>query len=110
MKTIQIEKQGEHHLIRLNRPKANAINHPMVLDLQDAFWQLQTDPDCKGVLLTGREQFFSAGLDVMELYDYSPDELSSFWRSFSALIRQMAGFSKPLVCAINGHSPAGNLL
>jgi enoyl-CoA hydratase/carnithine racemase len=107
MNTLSIEKAGQLKLIRLNRGKANAINQEMVHELHESFWQLQNDQTCKGVLLTGRENFFSAGLDVVELYRYSEDELLNFWRSFSALIRLMVGFPKPLISAINGHSPAG---
>ena len=82
MNTLSIEKAGQLKLIRLNRGKANAINQEMVHELHESFWQLQNDQTCKGVLLTGRENFFSAGLDVVELYRYSEDELLNFWRSF----------------------------
>ncbi len=107
MKTIQLEKRERYTIVQLNRGKVNAINHAMVKELTMAFIELQQDDAVEGVILTGIPHFFSAGLDVIELYGYNETEIKAFFTDFGALHIQMARFPKPLVCAIPGYAPAG---
>ncbi|MFT4973057.1 MAG: 3,2-trans-enoyl-CoA isomerase [Saprospiraceae bacterium] len=100
-------KKNAYTILQLNRPKVNAINHQMVKELQQTFSDLEADDTVHGVILTGTPHFFSAGLDVIELYDYDEPKMRAFMIDFGALHVQMARFAKPLICAINGHSPAG---
>ena len=51
--------------------------------------------------------FFSAGLDLIELYDYDEIKIRKFWIDFLALVSILTSFKKPLISAISGHSPAG---
>lgn len=107
MQTIKITPKSAYTIVQLNRPKVNAINHRMVNELEAAFRALKNDETVQGVILTGMPHFFSAGLDVIELYDYDEAKMRHFMTDFGNLHVQMARFSKPLICAINGHSPAG---
>jgi 3,2-trans-enoyl-CoA isomerase len=107
MQTIKTTPKNAYTILQLNRPKVNAINHQMVQELQATFAELAADDTVQGVILTGTPNFFSAGLDVIELYDYDQAKMRAFMIDFGALHVQMARFPKPLICAINGHSPAG---
>ncbi len=107
MKTIQLEKKEGYTIVQLNRGKVNAINHEMVKELHTTFTQLEKDATVEGVILTGIPHFFSAGLDVIELYGYDADQIAAFFGDFGALHLQMAQFQKPLICAIPGYAPAG---
>jgi Delta3-Delta2-enoyl-CoA isomerase len=107
MQTINTIQHDQHLLISLNRGKANPINMQMVLDLREAFKDLAQNPELKGAILTGQPRYFSAGLDVVELYDYDHATMREFWVQFSALIVDMVSLPKPLIAAISGHSPAG---
>lgn len=107
MNTIKIERKENYAIVQLNRGKVNAINHQMTNELQEAFTGLQSDDSVKGVILTGTPNFFSAGLDVIELYGYDQQQIKSFFTDFGMLHVQMATFTKPLVCAITGYAPAG---
>lgn len=107
MQTIKTTQKQSYTILQLNRPKVNAINHQMVQELQATFAALSADDTVQGVILTGTPNFFSAGLDVIELYDYDRAKMRAFMIDFGALHVQMARFTKPLICAINGHSPAG---
>ncbi len=93
--------------MELNRPKAHAINADMVREMRQAFAELAGSDEVQGVILTSPGTIFSAGLDVVELYEYDEPQIKKFWKSFANLIRDMAAFPKPLVAAINGHAPAG---
>ena len=69
METLNITRKGNYALVQLSRGKANPVNHQMVKDLSATFKSLQEEAEMKGVILTGTPNFFSAGLDVVELYD-----------------------------------------
>lgn len=107
MSTIDIEFKNNFAIVKLNRPKANAINKSLIGDLRETFVKLTESETVKGVILTGQGSIFSAGLDVVELYDYNEDEMNHFWGCFGRLICDMLEFPKPLVAAVNGHAPAG---
>ena len=107
MQTITIEYKKDYAIIQLNRGKVNAIELEMVRELRKAFKDLEANESVRGVILSGKPHYFSAGLDLVELYDYDEAKISSFWKEFLNLSTEMTKFSKPFVCAITGHSPAG---
>jgi len=107
LKTIQRTKKDNYTIVQLNRGKVNAINQQMVSELRETFNDLVKDESVKGVILTGIPNFFSAGLDVIELYGYNEQQIQSFFTDFGSLHVQLVTFPKPLVCAITGYAPAG---
>lgn len=108
MTTIQVTTSEDHFaVISLDRGKANAINSLMLKELTSAVQQIEADNQIKGLILTGKENFFSAGIDLIEVYHYNEAESYDFWSGFLNLQVLLADFKKPLVAAISGHSPAG---
>ena len=107
MNTIKITIKDHLAIITLDRGRSNALNREMITELNDMLTNIATDPNIGGVVITGKESFFSAGLDLIELYHYSETEATSFWNLFLSFSATITAFPKPLVAAINGHSPAG---
>ena len=107
MNTISTSVKDRLAIITLNRGKSNSLNREMVTELSDMLHNIENDENIGGVIITGRENFFSAGLDLIELYHYNEDEAKSFWNLFLNFSAKITSFKKPLVAAINGHSPAG---
>ena len=107
MNTISTSVKDRLAIITLNRGKSNAINREMVSELNAMLYNIENDDNIGGVIITGRENFFSAGLDLIELYHYNEEEIKSFWNLFLEFSAKITSFKKPLVAAINGHSPAG---
>lgn len=107
MKTIEVTIKDRLAVITLNRGKSNALNREMVSELTNMLTHIENDSNIGGVMITGRENFFSAGLDLIELYDYNEEEAKSFWHLFLNFAAKLTAFKKPMVAAINGHSPAG---
>jgi enoyl-CoA hydratase/carnithine racemase len=99
----------EDHIyhILLDRGKSNAIDLIAVDELIEAIDTAEKDPAVEGLILSGKEGFFSAGLDLIALYDYNAEQMRAFWERFLLLLQKFAAFSKPAVAAITGHSPAG---
>jgi 3,2-trans-enoyl-CoA isomerase len=107
MNTIKVTIKDRLSIIKLDRGKSNAINGEMIGELDDILKNIAYDTNIGGVIITGKEQFFSAGLDLIELYHYSEEEAKVFWHKFLNFTATITSFKKPIVAAINGHSPAG---
>lgn len=107
MQTITITRKQRYVILQLNRGKVNAINHAMVKEIRAAFSEFGTDDSIEGVILTGIPNFFSAGLDVIELFGYDKDQITAFFADFGGMFLDMVTFQKPLIAAITGYSPAG---
>lgn len=107
MNTLQITKEENYAIVQLDRGTSNPINTEMLKEIQICFSELAADDSVAGVVLTGKERFFSAGLDVIELYNYDEDQVTELFESLFNAIKTLLAFPKPLVASITGHSPAG---
>ena len=107
MNTVQRIDKKDYVILQLNRGKVNAINHEMILELQEVFRDLENNPEVRGVILTGQPHYFSAGLDLIELFQYDKKQISDFFEVFGALYQQLVRLPKPFISAITGHAPAG---
>ncbi|MFS4493830.1 enoyl-CoA hydratase/isomerase family protein [Maribacter sp. 2308TA10-17] len=107
MNTLEVTYKDEYAIVQMNRGKVNAINFEMVQDLRDIFGKLGANAEVKGVILTGQPHYFSAGLDLIELFQYDQPQMKDFFVSFGALYLELVQFKKPFISAITGHSPAG---
>lgn len=107
---LNISNQDGIAVVTLSRGKVNAINDEVVAELSDALKSLVRDKTVKALVLTGNGKFFSFGLDVPELYNYSPKKMTAFITIFSKLCRDLFLFPRPVVAAVNGHATAGGCL
>lgn len=110
MNTLNINVKENYHIVQLDRGKANVLNQELVNELRQFFRDAEQDDTIGGVVLTGKPHFFSGGVDLLEVYHYAPEEIRHFWGSFLQLATEMLRFSKPLIAAITGHSPAGGCI
>lgn len=110
MNTLQVTIKDRLAIMALNRGKSNPINAEMVKELHTLIHSIYNDDNIGGLIITGKENFFSAGLDLIELYDYDEEQIRAFWKDFLALQAKLVSFKKPMVAAISGHSPAGGCL
>ncbi len=107
MNTINVTRKDSYAIVQLNRGKVNAINHEMVKELRTSIKEISEDGQMGGLILTGIPNFFTAGLDVIELYSYDKDQITNFFEDFAGLFLDLVTFEKPLISAITGYSPAG---
>ncbi len=107
MKTITVTIKDKLAIISFNRPKSNSLNKEMISELHQMLNDIENDPNIGAVIITGKDNFFSAGLDLIELYDYNLEEAKDFWHLFLKFVAKITAFKKPLIAAINGHCPAG---
>lgn len=95
-------------VIRIDHGKANAIDGDLVAFLSTALGRA-VESEKKAVVLTGKDGFFSAGLNLKELPD-TVEGMASFLDDFEALGRTLVELPLPLVVAVNGHAIAGGCI
>lgn len=110
MKTLNIIPKDNYIVLQLDRGKANTLNQAMIDNLRELFQHAKEDVSIGGVVITGKAHFFTAGVDLLEVYNYDSGGTRHFWGSFLKLAAEMLAFPKPLVAAITGHSPAGGCI
>jgi len=107
MQTINITRKKNYAILHLQQGKVNAINHQLVKEVRSAIQAFQEEEAIRGVIIVGQPHYFSAGLDVIELYGLDKKGIQPFFRDFGNLYMELAKFPKPLIAAITGHAPAG---
>ncbi len=104
---LKITQNADIAIVQLNRPKVNAINHEMVLQLSACLDNFIKDDSVRGVILAGLPGVFSGGLDVLDLYPRDQAYMTQFWQDFTDLLHRLFTYPKLIFTAITGHSPAG---
>ncbi|CAI5745706.1 unnamed protein product [Peronospora destructor] len=108
---VLVEKKDKYAILRLNRPPVNSLNTALIQELDATIKKLEDDKSVRGlVLASSNQKVFSAGLDIMEMYQPEPTKLTEFWTSLQDLYLRLYTTSLAAVAAIEGHSPAGGCL
>jgi len=105
---VEILDHGPIREIRLARPPVNALDTELCRALIAAL-NAAVAEGVRGVVLSGNEKVFSAGLDVPHLMSHGNDRdaLQDSWSAFFGATRTLAELRVPVVAALTGHSPAG---
>jgi methylglutaconyl-CoA hydratase len=111
--TLRVTTQAKVTTLSLNRPeKCNALNGPLLQNLQDAFFKAERDPHTRLVLLKGEGNHFCAGADIdwlQQLARASVEENKQDAQQLAALLLQLYSFPKPLVTLVHGSIFGGGL-
>jgi 3,2-trans-enoyl-CoA isomerase len=110
MNTLQLTIQDKLAIITLDRGRSNPMNIEMLTELMTAVNDIEADDKIGGLIITGKENFFSSGVDLIEVFNYNEEQSEDFWTKFLQLQTVLVNFKKPFVAAITGHSPAGGCI
>ena len=107
-----VETSIDQHIAKvvLSRGKANAINEALADELRRSLEELAADADVKAVVLSGKGNFFSFGLDIPEFLKYAKDDFIRFATKFANLYTYIFLYPKPVIAALNGHTVAGGCM
>ena len=96
------------HLLRLECGSANAIDERLLEALTDGLTEA-SETDKRAVVITGYDNYFSAGLNLKGLPD-DRDGMESFIERFEAAHMSILTSPMPIVAAVNGHAVAGGCI
>ena len=92
--------------ITLNRPKVlNALSPDLIRELTTSLAELDASDEIRAVVLTGGPKVFAAGADIADMADRTAVE--QLHRDQTGRWAPLAGFSKPLIAAVNGYALGG---
>jgi len=110
-KTLSIERQSRVATLWMDRPEVfNAFDEQLIDDLQSACAELDADASVRVVVLAGKGRHFSAGADLnwmRRASGYTEEENRADARRFAAMLRRLAGMSKPTIARVQGAALGG---
>jgi 2-(1,2-epoxy-1,2-dihydrophenyl)acetyl-CoA isomerase len=108
---VQLQRQGRIVILTLHNPgKMNAFSQAMRDTLSDILRDLNADPECRAIVLTGGGENFSAGADLSGFHETTVRECRArLKRGGAVLMREMIAGAKPLVAAIEGNAYGAGL-
>ena len=114
LETIIIDKKERIATITLNRPeKLNAMSPELILDLIEAFDDVDKDEDIRVMIITGAGRAFLAGGDVEKdikpLADKSSSDFYAYIKQADKFYKALLEMEKPTIAAINGHAVGAGL-
>ncbi len=96
-------------VIQLDRPKANAITYEVACQLETCLEEIFSS-QAKAIVATGNGNFFSGGLDLREVPEYSAKEQHDFLQVINRVITRLYCCPVPLIGAVNGHAIAAGFI
>ena len=104
---VRVEVSDGIAVIRLDRPKMNALNADIQRRIGEAALQVDQRDDVAAVVLTGGEQVFAAGADIKEMVGLSYADMVRQSVVLQDTFSAVAGIGKPVVAAVNGYALGG---
>jgi enoyl-CoA hydratase/carnithine racemase len=111
--TLIVERDGPVGWLVFNRPDVgNAMDAQMLQELEDAWTELDRDPEVRVIVNTGTGRAFQTGLDVKQLATDKTALREQSRRTRDAALKLTAwhnGIWKPVIAAVNGVCAGGGL-
>ena len=107
---IETEKIENVSIIRLNRPKVNAIDDSMLDILSENLSKAEKDNKTNTILITGTGSFFSFGLDIPSFLEFKREDLKKSIYKLLDLCRNIYLSEKITLASINGHATGGGCM
>ncbi|MDA8371968.1 MAG: enoyl-CoA hydratase-related protein [Nocardiopsaceae bacterium] len=107
---VRVESDPDHPavaVIRLDRPKMNALNAQVQREIGAAAAQVGADDGVRAVVIYGGERVFAAGADVKEMADMGYAEMVEHSGVLQDSFTAVARIPKPVIAAITGYALGG---
>jgi enoyl-CoA hydratase/carnithine racemase len=93
--------------IRLDRPKMNAINEQLHLEVRAAAMEAGKREDVRAVVLYGGERVFAAGADIKAMSQLDASGMTAWGRELTNSFTEVARIPKPVIAAVTGYALGG---
>jgi len=114
--SIAVTRDGPVDWVTLNRPeRLNALDHSLVLDLQNYFGDLYTRDGTRIVVLRGAGRAFCAGIDLKEAGSFGAEQVAQgssahalrAQRRVSEIVMRMRRCPQPIISLVQGAACGG---
>jgi enoyl-CoA hydratase len=109
MTKIQYQLENEVATIRMDDGKANAMNFVFFEEMNQSLDRLENDR-AKTLVLTGRQGYFSAGLDIKLMSSLPPAEINALADTFARTLLRVFSLPVPTIALCSGHAVAGGAM
>lgn len=106
---LRVEHADRIATVRIDRPRANAIELELVSEFESLFDSLVAS-GVRALVVTGIGKFFSAGLDLKSVPYYSAQQQRDLVARINLMIGKLYGCPVPVIAAVNGHALAAGLI
>jgi enoyl-CoA hydratase/carnithine racemase len=104
---VRIERHDAITVIRIDRPKVNALNADVVQGLDEACAQIDADSSIRAAVLYGGERIFSAGADLEEMGLGSPEDVRRRVGALARACDRVEALNVVTIAAVNGYALGG---
>ena len=109
MNVVEVAREGEVAVLRLNRPeKLNAISSDVERELHKALLS-DVVRTSGAVIVAGEGRAFSAGADISEFEGRSPEDVLRYYHDTGGVYEELAALPQPTIAAIHGYCLGGAL-
>lgn len=109
MTAYHLELTDTLGILHLHASNANAMND-QALQAISAGLQEAIKSNLNGLVLTGYDRFFSAGLDLLAVSEFDREQMRRFMADWEAMMIRLFEFPMPVIAAINGAATAGGCI
>jgi len=102
---VRLERSDAVGVIRLDRPKVNALNAQVVAELHDVCADVASS--VRAAVVYGGERTFSAGADLKEMAQGSGVEVMARVRELQRVCDRLADLPVVTIAAVNGYALGG---
>jgi enoyl-CoA hydratase len=103
---LRFECRGRLLTVTMDNPPVNSANYELHDELSYVFDDVERDPGCDVVVLTGAGRAFSAGGDLEGMLKSCDDgqRRAEMIARAPHIVRSVLAMSKPLIARVNGHA------
>jgi enoyl-CoA hydratase/carnithine racemase len=107
--TVEVTREDDVAVVTLRRErKRNALSTHMENELLRALRSPEVESS-RAVVVTGGDTVFSAGADVTELREMTPQAIAHYYRASGSVYEVFAALPQPTIAAITGYCLGGGL-
>jgi enoyl-CoA hydratase/carnithine racemase len=106
MRDYHLERKDDLGILHLHAGNANAMNDRVLQAIAAGLSEARA-AHLNGLVLTGYEDFFSVGLDLIAVSEFDRERMRRFMADWETAMVELFEFPKPVIAAINGAATAG---